>query len=72
MNILQATQSYEKWMRDCTTIVETHLRHKHAQMKAEVFGFFRGTYYRWGSVVARGVRRSTQCSQSFVSRRSAR
>jgi len=50
MNILQATQSYEKWMRDCTTIVETHLRHKHVQMKAEVFGFFRGTYYRWAQL----------------------
>ena len=54
MNILQATQSYEKWMRDCTTIVETHLRHKHAQMKAEVFGFFRGTYYRWAQLWPEG------------------
>jgi hypothetical protein len=50
MNILEATQSYEKWMRGCTTVVETHLHHKHEQMKAEVFLFFRGTYYRWAQL----------------------
>ena len=26
MNIVQATKSYEAWMRRCTTVVESHLR----------------------------------------------
>jgi len=47
MNILKATQSYENWMRNCTTVVEAHLRLKHRQMKTNPFLFFRGTFYRW-------------------------
>jgi hypothetical protein len=47
MNILEATQSYEHWMRKCTTVVEAHLRLKHKQMKTDPFLFFRGTFYRW-------------------------
>ena len=47
MNILKATISYENWMRNCTTVVEAHLRLKHEQMKTEPFLFFRGTFYRW-------------------------
>lgn len=47
MNIGEATKSYEKWMRLCTTVVESHLRTKHQRMKAVPFLFLRGTYYRW-------------------------
>jgi hypothetical protein len=47
MNIGEATASYEKWMRLCTTVVESHLRKKHEWMKAVPFLFLRGTYYRW-------------------------
>jgi len=47
MNILKATQSYENWMRKCTTVVEAHRRLKHEQMKRAPFLFFRGTFYRW-------------------------
>ncbi|MGA8060514.1 MAG: DUF2252 family protein [Candidatus Binataceae bacterium] len=47
MNILQATKSYEDWMRTCTTLVESQLRDKHARMKQDLFVFFRGTFYRW-------------------------
>jgi hypothetical protein len=50
MDILQATKSYEQWMRSCTTIVESHLRYKHQQMKEDLFLFFRGTYYRWAQL----------------------
>jgi hypothetical protein len=50
MKIAQATRSYEGWMRSCTTIVESHLRLKHAQMKDDPFMFFRGTYYRWAQL----------------------
>lgn len=34
-------------MRQCTTVVEAHLRYKHQQMRDDVFLFFRGTFYRW-------------------------
>jgi hypothetical protein len=47
MDIREATISYEKWMRRCTTVVESHLRLKHERMKNDPFMFFRGTYYRW-------------------------
>src|SRR5487761_201459 len=47
MNIREATKSYERWMRECTTVVETDLRNKHQQMKEDEFLFFRGTFYRW-------------------------
>ena len=47
MNIQQATQSYESWMRRCTDVVESDLTAKHAQMRKDLFIFFRGTYYRW-------------------------
>jgi hypothetical protein len=49
-NILQATKSYEDWMRGCTTLVESHLRFKHEQMKQDAFLFFRGTFYRWAEL----------------------
>jgi hypothetical protein len=47
MNIQQATESYETWMRSCTTVIESDLRLKHKQMKEDRFMFFRGTFYRW-------------------------
>jgi hypothetical protein len=47
MNIFEATRSYEKWMRCCTTVVESHLRMKHERMRNDPFLFLRGTYYRW-------------------------
>jgi uncharacterized protein (DUF2252 family) len=50
MNIHQATQSYENWMRSCTPVIETHLRLKHKQMRKSPFLFFRGTFYRWAQL----------------------
>lgn len=46
-DIRQATASYETWLRGCTTVVESALRSKHAQMREDPFLFLRGTYYRW-------------------------
>lgn len=43
----QATASYETWLRGCTTVVESALRHKHRQMKNDPLLFLRGSYYRW-------------------------
>ena len=45
MDIRQATKSYEQWMRQRTTIAESHLRYKHQQMKDDLFLFFRGTFH---------------------------
>jgi hypothetical protein len=47
VNIHEASTSYEAWMRRCTVIVEADLRLKHQQMRADLFAFFRGTFYRW-------------------------
>ena len=50
MNIVEATRDYEKWMRDCTVVVESELKSKHEQMREDVFAFFRGTFYRWAQL----------------------
>jgi hypothetical protein len=50
MNILDSTKSYESWMRTCTTVIQSDLRSKHEQMKADPFLFFRGTFYRWAQL----------------------
>ena len=47
VNIKEATASYEKWMRRCTTVISSDLRSKHEQMKDSPFPFLRGTFYRW-------------------------
>ena len=33
VDINEATSSYEKWMRGCTTVIVSDLRSKHEQMK---------------------------------------
>ncbi|HLH30197.1 MAG TPA: DUF2252 family protein [Terriglobia bacterium] len=47
MDILHSTRNYEKWMADHTPVVKADLRYKHEQMRASVFAFLRGTFYRW-------------------------
>jgi hypothetical protein len=47
MNIFEATNSYEDWMRERIDVVESHLRHKHAMMKKDLFSFLKGSFYRW-------------------------
>lgn len=49
-DIKKATREYEGWMRSRAPLVESHLRDKHAMMKADPFQFFRGTYYRWAKL----------------------
>jgi hypothetical protein len=34
-------------MGSCTPLVQTHLRDKHEQMRADLFAFCRATFYRW-------------------------
>jgi Uncharacterized protein conserved in bacteria (DUF2252) len=50
VNIHEATNSYEGWMRQCTTVVESDLRSKHEQMREDTFLFLRGTFYRWAQL----------------------
>jgi hypothetical protein len=47
MDILDATRSYETWMRRCTTLVANDLRDKHVQMRRDRFAFCLSTFYRW-------------------------
>lgn len=49
MDILEATHSYEQWLRSQFAVDEHDLRHKHWQMakRRGLYRFFRGTYYRW-------------------------
>jgi hypothetical protein len=47
MNVVKATRHFETWLAQRTHIEKKDLRLKHARMKAELFPFFRATYYRW-------------------------
>ena len=50
MNIQTATQNYEAWLGERTTLVKADLEFKHAQMATGVFPFLRSTFYRWAQV----------------------
>src|SRR5271166_1062246 len=50
MNVVKATRQFEDWLARRTTLVKKDLRLKHANMKAAVFPFLRGTYYRWAQI----------------------
>ena len=47
MNIQNATQNYEDWLGERTTLVPADLDFKHQQMTTGVFPFLRSTFYRW-------------------------
>ncbi len=47
MNVVKATRQFESWLALRTRIEKKDLRLKHERMKAELFPFFRATYYRW-------------------------
>ena len=47
MNVVKATRNFEEWLVQRTHLDKKDLRLKHARMKAELFPFFRATYYRW-------------------------
>jgi hypothetical protein len=50
MSAKTATRSYERWLHRCGPIVNADLRDKHAQMREDLFLFFRGTFYRWAQL----------------------
>ncbi|MFZ0199519.1 MAG: DUF2252 family protein [Candidatus Sulfotelmatobacter sp.] len=50
MNVVKATRHFEEWLAQRTHLDKKDLRLKHARMKAELFPFFRATYYRWAQL----------------------
>jgi hypothetical protein len=47
MNFIDATASYEAWLRKEVRILPDDLAKKHEAMKESPFPFLRATYYRW-------------------------
>lgn len=47
MNIIAATQQYEKWLTQYTSLVAPDLDTKHRLMASGAFPFLRATFYRW-------------------------
>ena len=47
MNIVKATQSFDKWKAARTQIIKADLELKHRRMAEAPFLFFRATFYRW-------------------------
>jgi hypothetical protein len=50
MNVVKATRLFEGWLGLRTRLDEKDIRFKHQRMKAELFPFFRATYYRWAQL----------------------
>ncbi|MGA8618991.1 MAG: DUF2252 family protein [Candidatus Sulfotelmatobacter sp.] len=50
MNVVKATRQFEAWLAQRTHLDKKDLRLKHERMKAELFPFFRATYYRWAQL----------------------
>jgi Uncharacterized protein conserved in bacteria (DUF2252) len=47
MNIVSATESYERWMASHTAVVQKDLVLKHQRMGESPFVFLRATFYHW-------------------------
>src|SRR3954467_8445825 len=47
MNIHQATELYEAWLREQIVLIPEDLALKHTAMAHDLFGFLRATFYRW-------------------------
>lgn len=50
MNFVKATRNFEAWLALRTHLDQKDLHLKHERMKAELFPFFRATYYRWAQL----------------------
>jgi hypothetical protein len=49
-DIMEATRSFESWLRSKTAVVGEHLKLKHNRMRLNPSMFFRSTFYRWAQV----------------------
>jgi hypothetical protein len=50
MDILEATQKYERWLARWVPLLRADLDLKHRLMAADVFSFLRATFYRWAQL----------------------
>ena len=50
MNIVDATNDYERWLAEQTPLDAADLAAKHDQMRRSAFTFLRATFYRWAQV----------------------
>ncbi len=50
MNIVEATNRYEKWVANQLSIVRPDLLYKHQLMADDPLAFLRGTFYRWSQI----------------------
>lgn len=50
MNVVKATRQFEAWLGKRTHLDKKTVRLKHERMKADLFPFFRATYYRWAQL----------------------
>ncbi len=50
MNIFDATESYEQWVRGQAPLIPEHLELKHREMSRGPFEFLCATYYRWSQI----------------------
>ena len=53
MNIVESTEAYEEWLRECLRgeVVEKDLCAKHEKMSDGPFPFLRATYWRWAETI---------------------
>jgi hypothetical protein len=50
VNVSKSTANYEDWLSGQLEIVPADIAHKHEQMRAAFFPFFRATFYRWAQL----------------------
>jgi hypothetical protein len=50
ISFAQLTADYEKWLSTELTLISEDLSRKHKAMAADVFSFFRATFYRWAQL----------------------
>src|SRR6201996_1060911 len=66
MEIVEATRSFEAWLKEQISVVRPDLDYKHQQMSAEAFLYFRATYYRWAQIWPEHCRKLARAEESYV------
>jgi hypothetical protein len=66
MNIVDATKSFEAWLKAQIPIVPADLAYKHEQMRADPFLFFRATYYRWAQIWPEQFRKLARAQEVYA------
>jgi len=66
MEIIEATRSFEAWLKEQITVVRPDLDYKHQQMRADAFLYFRATYYRWAQIWPEYCRKLARAEEAYV------